>query len=302
MARRKSTNPFPNYVRVREPDKNMLSELIIKAKGNRSLSAFARECGVSPSTLSRLVNKKNNQPCSDDLIDAIAKKAAPGSGVTLEELLKAYGLARIVLKDGLDSKESFFTPTQLIFGAAEEAANGIYLDSSGPSFEQKWVDNKSELEKTARQIIQNELLIRGYTIAISEERDVIKIPELPYKADFVLQTNAVKREGLSLWAFDIHSGKHRPILHKLSRMFGAAYLDSPAEHGIKFSLITDQAGEFEEVIKRFQNVAVKDAFSIILVNTFEKYVISEYEIPRINKDVTESIFSKKGIMERGIIT
>ena len=171
-----------------------------------------------------------------------------------------------------------------------------------PSFEQEWVENMSELEKSACQIIQNELLIRGYTIAISEERDVIKIPELPYKADFVLQTNAVEREGLSLWAFDIHSGKHRPILHKLSRMFGAAYLDSPAEHGIKFSLITDQAGEFEEVIKRFQNVAVKDAFSIILVNTFEKYVISEYEIPRINKDVTESIFSKKGIMERGIIT
>lgn len=285
MARRKSTNPFPNYVRVREPDKNMLSELIIKAKGDRSLSAFARECGVSPSTLSRLVNKKNNQPCSDDLIDAIAKNVAPGSGVTLEELLEAYGLAMVTF-----------------FGAAEEAARGIYLDSSVPSFEQEWAENMSELEKTARQIIQNELLIRGYTIAISEERDVIKIPELPYKADFVLQTNAVKREGLRLWAFDIHSGKHRPILHKLSRMFGAAYLDSPAEHGIKFSLITDQAGEFEEVIKRFQNVAVKDAFSIILVNTFEKCVISEYEIPRINKDVTESIFSKKGIIERGIIT
>ena len=285
MARRKSTNPFPNYVRVREPDKNMLSELIIKAKGNRSLSAFARECGVSPSTLSRLVNKKNNQPCSDDLIDAIAKKAAPGSGVTLEELLEAYGLAMVTF-----------------LGATEEAARGIYLDSFVPSFEQEWVENMSELEKSACQIIQNELLIRGYTIAISEERDVIKIPELPYKADFVLQTNAVEREGLSLWAFDIHSGKHRPILHKLSRMFGAAYLDSPAEHGIKFSLITDQAGEFEEVIKRFQNVAVKDAFSIILVNTFEKCVISEYEIPRINKDVTESIFSKKGIIERGIIT
>ena len=71
----KKVNPFPGYVRVSEPDKEELARLTALAKGeNRSLREFALACGVSTSTLSRIINMKSDSdtPNSDSLIASIA--------------------------------------------------------------------------------------------------------------------------------------------------------------------------------------------------------------------------------------
>jgi transcriptional regulator with XRE-family HTH domain len=82
------------YTRVKEPDKDMLSELTIRAKGpKRSLRQFAEELEVSPSTLSRIVNKKTASANSDLLIADIAEHADPESGVTFEKMMEAHGMA-----------------------------------------------------------------------------------------------------------------------------------------------------------------------------------------------------------------
>ena len=58
---------------MKECDDQKLSELVVKAKGiNRFLNQFAKDCGVNPSTMSRLINMKNNTTCSEDLIVANA--------------------------------------------------------------------------------------------------------------------------------------------------------------------------------------------------------------------------------------
>ena len=45
-----------NYVRVKQPDKDKLAELVIRSKGSkRSMRQFARECGIDPSTMSRII-------------------------------------------------------------------------------------------------------------------------------------------------------------------------------------------------------------------------------------------------------
>lgn len=45
-----------NYIRIRPPEKEKLAELLIRAKGaSRSMRQFALDCGVNPSTLSRIV-------------------------------------------------------------------------------------------------------------------------------------------------------------------------------------------------------------------------------------------------------
>ena len=85
------------YVRIHDPDKDRLSELVIKAKGpKRSMRKFAEDIGVNPSTLSRLVNQKTAGANTDRLIAEIAAHADPESGVTFEQLVEAHGLA---LKD-----------------------------------------------------------------------------------------------------------------------------------------------------------------------------------------------------------
>ena len=73
-------------------DKEELSRLVLIAKGsNRTMQQFAAEIGVTPSTLSRIVNMKNETPSSYKVIKSIASFAERDSGVTIEMLLKANG-------------------------------------------------------------------------------------------------------------------------------------------------------------------------------------------------------------------
>ena len=56
-------NLFPGYYRKHDQDMETLADLTKRAKGDeRSINEFARVCGVSPSTISRLINKKNTTP------------------------------------------------------------------------------------------------------------------------------------------------------------------------------------------------------------------------------------------------
>ena len=104
-------NLFPGYYRKYDQDMETLADLTKRAKGDeRSINEFARVCGVSPSTISRLINKKNTTPNKDSLIKAIADNAVPEGGVTLDMLLQAHGLEKINVYEGKERKsESVFT-------------------------------------------------------------------------------------------------------------------------------------------------------------------------------------------------
>ena len=98
-------NLFPGYYRKYDQDMETLADLTKRAKGDeRSINEFARACGVSPSTISRLINKKNTTPNKDSLIKAIADNAVPESGVTLDMLLQAHGLEKINVYEGKERK------------------------------------------------------------------------------------------------------------------------------------------------------------------------------------------------------
>lgn len=300
MAKIKSTNPFPNYVRVCPPNKERLAELTLKAKGEkRSLNEFASACGVSASTLSRVINQKTTKPNSDDLIAAIAENADPDSGVTLQDLIEAHGLALITLKhqtliDGRMVAGKTRTPTQIILEMAENASQSISSSSASSQLltnAARFI-KESAIERTAREIIQNELLLRGYQVSITMNRNVISTPSLRYIADFVVETNALEDCGISQWAFDIQNGVHRPILHKLSWMFGAAYIDSTIQRGIKLSLVTSDKAEFDEVKSRFSAIKIQDCISVVLLDTLKRCVIDEFQIPMSAEKKPKYVFKQ----------
>mgnify|MGYP000108005743 FL=1 len=81
-----------NYIRIRPPEKEKLAGLLIRAKGaSRSMRQFALDCGVNPSTLSRIVNMKTSGACTDELIQKVAQNSDPESGITFEMLMDANG-------------------------------------------------------------------------------------------------------------------------------------------------------------------------------------------------------------------
>jgi len=67
----------------------LLASLIKNAQGELSLNNFAGQCGVSPSTLSRIINNKNSCPPAPGTLQKIA--SAAHNNVTYDELMDAAG-------------------------------------------------------------------------------------------------------------------------------------------------------------------------------------------------------------------
>lgn len=68
---------------------DLLIELIKQAQGDRSLNQFAKNCGIDPGNLSRIVNNKNAQPPKPETLRKISSHAQ--NGVTYEDLMNAAG-------------------------------------------------------------------------------------------------------------------------------------------------------------------------------------------------------------------
>lgn len=293
MAKPKSTGVFADYVRIKEPDKELLAELTVRAKGeHRTMAEFAEACGVNPSTLSRLVNMKNNTPNSDELIAAIAENADPESGVTLGMLLDAHGLAQVVVgEQNSDSSSETASPSKIVLGIAGIAgvagatlAPGVgtialATGSAGLIMEAAKKAKTSKAERTAREIIQSRLLDSGYQVSVELNKDIVSSSSLRFVSDFVITTDALEEYGISRWAFDLHLVKPQPILFKLSQMLGMAYLEKPYEKGLKISLVTADKGEFEDAAKRLADTVIRDCVSIVLVNIVSRKVVDEFQIP-----------------------
>ena len=60
------------YTRVKPVDKERMSKYLEAAKGpGRTMKQFAEECGVNPSTFSRIVNKKLGGASTETVIRSI---------------------------------------------------------------------------------------------------------------------------------------------------------------------------------------------------------------------------------------
>ena len=82
---------YPEYVQMYVPDKKLLGELLEKAKGNGTMADFAKKCGVSPTTFSRIVNQSFAKPLTKELIAVIAENSEEPIEVDYEALMRANG-------------------------------------------------------------------------------------------------------------------------------------------------------------------------------------------------------------------
>lgn len=67
--------------------REQLALLVKQAQGNRTLNNFAKECDVSSSTLSRIINNKNIEPPHPSTL----QKIAANSHITYFKLMDASG-------------------------------------------------------------------------------------------------------------------------------------------------------------------------------------------------------------------
>ena len=80
------------YNRSRLPDKEKLSELLLKGKGEgRSMAEYAEACDSSPATFSRILRKSIQRPLSEELIRKIVDNAAEHC-LNMDDLMQANGM------------------------------------------------------------------------------------------------------------------------------------------------------------------------------------------------------------------
>ncbi|ABR48541.1 hypothetical protein Amet_2387 [Alkaliphilus metalliredigens QYMF] len=98
-------------------DKEQLSNLLTKAKGERSLNQYALSSGVDAGYLSRLINKTRKNPPSPEILKKLATKAH--NNVKYEELMIAAGHLDVytITEENLDKLDSFIP---LILESIEE--------------------------------------------------------------------------------------------------------------------------------------------------------------------------------------
>ncbi|MCR5291901.1 MAG: hypothetical protein K6E28_03300 [Eubacterium sp.] len=81
------------YIKSGQPDREKIKSFLLEAKGEgRTMADFAKVCGVSPATFSRLSNGKNIRPLSKDLVKAIIQNADARSRVSYSEFMQANGM------------------------------------------------------------------------------------------------------------------------------------------------------------------------------------------------------------------
>lgn len=286
MGRKKITNLFPDYIRTGKADLEALSLLVLSAKGSRSMNDFANECGVNTSTISRIINMKNTTACSDEVLVAISKAADPASGVTLEKLLAANGMVKLV---PAGTEGAVVSPTQIVFGLADIAEEqNIESDSNSSG---KFLRNAARtltglnLEERYRETMQNAFLLNGYFVELVAYEKMIWPKSKQYRADFAIRTNALINEGIDTWLFECKSyitGIGRGTIGKMNQLFGMAYIDSPRKHGIKVSVVVNHIAMIEQAREYYAGCKIRDYFSFILIDPVNRCVKDEFCIPRID--------------------
>lgn len=132
------------------PDLGKLIELIKMAQGDRSLNTFARECGISKSNLSRILNNKNAYPPKPDTLQKIALHSQ--NNITYNSLMFAAGYLKSYDEDTILNNK---------FSEYEEKLIKKRIDNIIKELSKKEFDDGTNLTK---ETIENTLASIEYAI------------------------------------------------------------------------------------------------------------------------------------------
>lgn len=246
---------FADFVKIGKPNQKKTAELILKAKGNkRTMAAFAKQCGTSASTLSRIVNGKNSRKCSDELLEAIFKNADPDANFSFDELMEAQGMAP-KLRNGRTRR-----------------------------FEQQ------KYEQTIEFILFDEIISRGFSISRPREEQISDALNYPYRPDLCVVTDAIDGASLLTWHFEFWSlaytnkpseadywNQIKRIRQKLLMNLGMIYMDKLVND--KMSFVVTEKYVYDTLIRSIHDTKLKVRVSVILVDLEDKCIKEEYQIP-----------------------
>ena len=260
-----------------------LGELLRNAKGEkRTMAEFAQECGVSPTTFSRIVNGAIAKPLEKELIAKIAEHADPASWVTFEQLMRANGWV----------PASDDTPRRRKVKAQNEGSR--------------------ERRDQIKSIIMQELFARGYTIGPIMGTPFEQLDPTLQRSRFRFYTRI--RFGLRVMGFEpefwhfstnIFTGEEfrgteqyenevRQEAFYLLELHEDAFLrdmwEPEAFANSLYSIVMVNRDVFEAFSRLLEGVPFNSSFSLILVDLQQQTVVEERMLPARNSLPLTSLF------------
>ena len=256
------------FRKTHDIDKDKFAELLITAKGGRTMKDFAELCGANPSTFTRIIQKTNKGSSSTELIEAIAKQAIPQSGVTIEALADANGY--VVEKDnGIK--------------AAKLSARGI------------------NTEILVRNVLVQELLDRDAEVRMGNIRYNFG-KTLALSPDALIMTNAFGKKD-EVWfvdsittTLDINENGtkkfsiKRMAFDRISRFTLISMNKYETFRPTHFSLVVFDTDVYEMLIDEFAETNVPTVISIILIDTINSTIAQEFVLPHFTEGIQDSYF------------
>ena len=251
------------WLKSHDVDLDRFAELLIAAKGSRSMRAFAMECGVTPAAFSRIVKKLNKGASSVQLLESIAKHADPQSGVNMDELASANGYKRI-------SVRRFATfPTDK---------------------RERHYDSITQ-ERVARDILVQELLNRGASFRILPNKSSVTQYRF-VTPDILLETDVFGR-GNELWFIECPSYFYlRPetVFDRIGRFLMIDMSRGKEQFPIRFSIVVSEAAVYEFLVHIFQQRVLPINMSFILIDRRSGTVVAEAILPHSEFGQQKSFF------------
>ena len=241
--------------RCEKTDISEMSRLIEKMRGDKSLSSFAREMRIAPSTLTRIVNGEVRK-VSKKILTLLIMHLDPDCGVTVEELMAASGLIETKKNDLIENAEQF--------------------------------------EEIAQQIIRNDLYRAGIMFVKSQDESILAphfswlYPDLAIETDI----NGIKKWIFSLMFFEKErrckdgstSSSYTFVVRRLLEYVGSIMAGFYCGTDIsKWSIVVNRREVVDIAVEKISRILngrqIRDYISLILVNTEKRFVEREWLLP-----------------------
>lgn len=257
MSKKRNEILFPKFKRINEPDFERISVLTKKAMGNRTILSFAEDCGLSKTTISRILNMQLKTSLVDEIVDTIVKNSSHNSGVTLLDFLDANGMVEMTENETYD---------EIIVKDMEV--------SSRPEYAKKF-------ESAGRKLIESRFNHFGFEHSIIKGDDFDSIPHFAFDVEY--QTNAFSEHEITNWSFDFiyytNNDNKETFYNKLSKVFASAFLFPKAMKNRAITIVTNATELYEDVLYDFCSAEVTVPISIIVADVITGKIYEEYQIP-----------------------
>lgn len=254
-----------DFVRVADPNKKILADLLDAAKGpGRTMKKFAAECGSSQPTFSRIANQSYKGPLSDEMVKAIAENADPGSGVSLDMLMGANGMARVV-----DSSTVFR-------------------------------DSRIEVEKGFVNAVLSGFEMDGRLIANETGRNFLIGTTHRFNPDLLVRVKSVTN-GSCLWAFELILPKMN-LSGRQGIGNGSSFKQSVREYGRLFTekvgRILPLFYNSDEPIEKFSFVVADEKAFEYLVAEYAEYYQVPFDVSFILYNIEREAIEMEAALKR----